>query len=581
VSTETLGTTKVGELLPRIDHLYVSARCIFDALPADRYDERLPSGMTLRDVLAHLAAWEETVPPRVASVLATGNDTYEREDVSDIDGFNARVSAETKDATIDDLKVRLARSHEAIVELVRSLEGREVPELAKKVIEWNTTEHYPDHFADFGAAVKTAKELAMAVNAGWINFRLALMSLGLSGIEEKTSVGWTFKEMAAHCAGWEELTVKRLREFRESGQPASSGVDTDEFNARVASEATARSARDVLQDLDDAHTRLVKEIEQLTPEQIKANDGWVGAVVAGNSYGHYGEHHTELFDAVPKRPAQLLERMREGWRPFRRAVARIGLRRLNDKTSAGWTAKAMLSHIAAWLEKLEGSLPERLAGRRGPIYDAQTENDKEEAASASRPAHTVTKRLDDAYTKLIAIVEGLPPDEDVHFMAVRLIAGESYGHFFEHLPEIEPWMPQNKSDVLARYDEAWTEFRGRLREVGRARLLEATPSGWSYRDMCAHAANWLQQAVVELGGATKQWNAELILKENARAVEAHRLVGPEAMLDELDTSAKRMRETIANIPEDRILDPKTFGIVGFYSFLHWEEHLHEDLGASY
>ena len=44
-------------------------------------------------------------------------------------------------------------------------------------------------------------------------------------------------------------------------------------------------------------------------------------------------------------------------------------------------------------------------------------------------------------------------------MAIRLIAGESYGHFFEHLPEIEPWTPKTKADVLARYDEVWTEFR--------------------------------------------------------------------------------------------------------------------------
>ena len=581
MSTETLATTKVGDLLPRIDHLYVSARSSFDPLPADRYDEKLPSGMTLREVLAHLAAWEETVPPRVAAVLATGKDTYEREDLSDIDAFNAKVSAETKDTPIDDLKARLARSHEAIVALVRSLEGREIPELAKKVIEWNTTEHYPDHFGDLGAAIKTAKDLAMTVNAGWINFRLALMSLGMAVLNERTSTGWTYRELAAHAAGWEDLAATRLGRFRATGETNDPGGTADEINARLVGAAKGKSGRETLADLDAAHTRLVREVDQLTPEQIKASDGWAIAVVAGNSYGHYGEHHTELFSAVPRRPAQLLERMREGWRPFRRAVARSGLRRLSDTTSAGWTAKAMLSHLAYWLESLDRSLPYRLKGERGPIPDVQAENDREQAASASRPASEVIKRLDDAYAKLVKIVENLPADEDIHFMAIRLIAGESYGHFFEHLPEIESWMPQNKADVLARYDEVWNEFRGRLREVGRARLLDPTPSGWSYRDMCAHAANWLQQAVNELGGATKRWNAELIQKENERAVAAHKLVGAEAMLDELDTSAKRMREMIASIPDDQILDPKTFGIVGFYSYLHWEEHLHEDLGATY
>src|SRR5919201_4019154 len=167
-------------------------------------------------------------------------------------------------------------------------------------------------------------------------------------------------------------------------------------------------------------------MEKLTPEQIQANDSWAIAVVAGNSYGHYAEHHTELFAAVPKRPAELLEKMREGWRPFRRAVARIGWRALSRTTDAGWSAKAMLSHLAYWLETLDRTLPYRLMGERGPIPDVQAENDREQAAAEGRSAEDVVTRLDDAYAKVVKIVEGLPPDQDLHFMAIRLLAGESY-----------------------------------------------------------------------------------------------------------------------------------------------------------
>lgn len=583
MSTETLGTSRAADdLLARVEHGYVSTRSVLDAIPSDRFDEKLPSGMTLREVLAHLAAWEETVPPRVASVLETGEDRYERDDIADIDGFNAKVFAETRDVPIDDLKRRLAASHAAVLATIGSLEGREVPQLAIDVVEWNTTKHYPDHFADLGAAIRDAKDLALAVNAGWIDFRLALMSLGESGLDAKTSVGWTFKQMAAHCTGWEDLTVKRLVRLRETGEFTTSGVDTDEFNARLAREAEPRSGRDVLKDLDDAHTRLVKEIERLTPEQIHANDGWAIAVVAGNSYGHYGEHHTELFAAVPHRPAALLEKMREGWRPLRRAVGRIGDRPLANATPAGWTAKALLSHLAFWLETLDRSLPYRLKGERGPIPDVQAENDREQAEAASRHAFDVVKRLDDAYAKVVRIVEALPPDEDIHFMAIRLIAGESYGHFAQHLYEIEGWVPTTTADVLTRLDETWTAFRGRVRELGRTGLMDESPLGWKYRDMCAHAANWMQHAVRELeSGAFVQWTTETILAENERAIEAHRLVSAEAMLDELDTSFKRVREAIAKVPDERLVEPKVFGIVAFYTYLHWEEHLHLDLGVDY
>jgi hypothetical protein len=381
--------------------------------------------------------------------------------------------------------------------------------------------------------------------------------------------------MAAHVAGWEDLTVTALRQLRETGAFKPSGLDTDELNARLSSEAASRSVPEVLKQLDAAHARMLEEIGKLTPEQIRANDGWAIALVAGNSYGHYAEHHTELFAAVPKRPAELLERLTEGWRPFRRALRRVGLRPLSSKTPAGWTGKAMLSHLAHWLESFHEWLPERLAGRRGRIPDWQAENDLEEASAAERPAHEIITRLDDAYERVLRAVKALPEDEDVDFMAIRLIAATSYGHFAEHLAEIEPFVPKTTADVLKRFDETWTAFRARIRDLGRTGLLQLTPSGWSYRDMCAHAANWMQQAVTELEGGFKVWNAATIEAENERAVEAHRLVGAEAMLDELDTSHERVREALAKVSDERMA-AKVAGVVPFYTYLHWEEHLHED-----
>ena len=582
--TSVASTSSVADLLARTEHLYVSTRSVLDAIPADseRWDTRLTSGMSLREVLAHLAAWEETVPLRVASVLERGSDADCHLGHDDIDAFNAKVADATRDTLIDDLKLRLGRSHEAIVALLRSFEGREMPELARKIVDWNTTAHYPDHFADLGASIRTAKDLATAVSAGWINFRLAVTSLGAAAHQAKTSSGWTYKDLIAHAAGWEALTARRMSEYHATGVMTDPDGTADELNARFVSSAQGKDARAVLADLDEAHAKLVAEIEKLTPEQLRAKDvdgdEWAISVTAGNTYGHYAEHHTELFAAVPKRPAELIERMREEWRPFRRALGRIGTQHLEEKTASGWTGKALLAHLAYWLEALEESLPERLAGRRGRIRDAQAENDRTEAEAASQTAHAVVKRLDDAYKKVFDTVQALPADADVHFMAIRLIAGESYGHFAEHLAEIEPWVPKTTADVLERFDPTWTRFRGRIREIGRAGLMSPTPSGWLYRDMCAHAANWMQQAVTELESGFKPWNAQTIQAENERAVEAHRLVGAEAMLDELDTSHARVREAIAKVSEERMA-AKAAGVVPFYTYLHWEEHLHEDLGG--
>ena len=576
MSTTTRAISK-SDLLAKIEHGYVASRAVLDALPPERFDETLPAGWTLKEMVGHLAYWEDTVPEFVES-LRTG---AARDSVGTVDEQNAKAAASARGLSRDDVLKRWDDSHAHVTAMVRSLSDDELAD--GRIIEklaGDTFDHYPDHFADLGAATKTEKDVVMAVNAAWINFRLALMSLGPAGLDATSSTGWTYKALAQHVTGWEDLTVKRLAGLREDGQPHASGVETDAFNAEMAERASERSAADILADLDATHARLVAEIEKLTPEQIHSNDDWAIAVIAGNSYGHYAEHHVELFDAVPKRPSQLIEKMRDGWRMFRRPLARVGLLPLSQTTPAGWTYKALLSHLAYWMEVLPDELPARLEGRRNS-HDFEAENAREAEASAGRSAHDTIARLDAAYKKTFAVTTALPEDKDLHFMAVRLIAGETYGHFLEHLYEIEAGVPRTTAEVLKRYDDTWRPFREAVRERGRAGLMESSPSNWSYRDMCAHVANWLQQAAAELAsGEFRSWTAETIQAENDRAVEAHRLVGAEAMLDELDTSHRRLRESIAAIPDERMRDPKVSGVIGFYSYLHWEEHLGQDLGVT-
>ncbi|HEY6959172.1 MAG TPA: maleylpyruvate isomerase N-terminal domain-containing protein, partial [Candidatus Limnocylindria bacterium] len=477
-------------LLERIEHMYVATRSVIDATPVERFDDVLPSQWRLRDVVAHLAAWEETVPPRVEHVLATGEDLG---DYEDIDGFNRRVVEETKDATPAELRARLAASHARVVELVRSFEGREVPRLATEIVEWNTTGHYPDHFGDLDASIRTPEDLIAVVAQGWMTFRLCVVAIGPAGLEQRTATGWTHKDLVAHVAAWEHRTAERLATFRASGSRTYPGVtDTDEFNAAVVERTKTRSVRVVLEELDSAHARLVEEIGRLTPEQLRANDSWVLAVVAGNTYGHYGEHHVELMAAVPKSPVALAQRMDDGWRSLRRVVTRAGLLPLVRTTSAGWTGKAMLSHLAYWMETVPDELPRRIAGGAPTPHKIDDENGRTAALASEHSAHEVVARLETAYEGALAVVKALPPGADLPFMAVRFVAAETYGHFGKHQEEIEPFVPATTAEVLARFDETWALFRTRLRELGRSGLMERTPAGWTYRDLCAHIANWMQ-----------------------------------------------------------------------------------------
>jgi len=575
VSTTTRAISK-RDLIAKIEHGYIASRSVLEALPAERWDEALPAGWTLKEMVGHLGYWESTVRPYIEALRSGAP----RESGGSADAENAKVAAEVRGLTRENVLERWAAAHADVLAVADSLNEDELAD--ERFIEkfnGETYGHYPDHFADLGAAIKSGKELAKIASTSEVPFRLAVMSLGLAGLDATTSTGWTFKDLVAHVTAWSDLTTGRLARYRETGEMQGSGGEADDINAAVVERTKGRDAREILNELDAATDKLFAEIEKLDEKQLHANDDWAIALVAGNTYGHFAEHHTELFDAVPKRPAQLIERMREGWRMFRRPLGRLGLSALSQTTPAGWTYKALLAHLAYWMEVLPDELPARLEGRRTTGVEFEAENAREAAASTARSAHDTVARLDAAYKKVFAVTAALP-DRDVHFMAVRLIAGETYGHFLGHLYEIEAAVPRTTADVLKRYDDAWTRFRAAIRERGRSGLMEATPSGWSYRDMCAHAANWLQQAVSELEtGEFRSWNAATIQAENDRAVEVHRLVGPEAMLDELDTSHRRLRDALAAIPDERMRE-EVSGVIPFYSYLHWEEHLGSDLGVT-
>jgi len=581
VNTTIPGTSSKDELRKKISQGYRSMREAIGALPPQRWDEKLPAGWTLKEMVGHLAYWESTIPAFIDALRTASPEEIALlvadDGGGDADELNAKAAAEARGLSREEVLRRWDDAHAEVLEVARNLTDRELADDAfVKKFEGDTYGHYPNHYADLSFAIKNKDDLLALVQGAWINFRLGLRSLGLPGLEDKTSTGWTYKDLAAHAAAWEDRTVARLRAFRESGKKPPSVDDADEFNAAVVEKTRGRDGREVGDELDAAHERIVEEIGKLTPEQIHAHDDWAIAVVAGNTYGHYAEHLDEIFAAVPKRPAELLAKMREGWRPFRRAVNRLGISALSEKTPSGWTYKAMLSHAAHWMEHLAAELPNRIEGRRGPFPDVDAENAREAEASKSRSAHETVERLHAAYKTVADLVTALPPDRDIDFLAVRLVTGEAYAHFAEHVGEVEAAIPRTASDYLDRIEKVWKPFRSAIRERGRAGLGEATSSGWTYKDLVAHVVGWMQQTVREM--QTKEfatgWTATTIQEFNDRSVRTHELVGPEAMIDELDTVYRQLIETLRALPAGDV-DEKIAGSLPYYTYLHWEEHLPE------
>jgi hypothetical protein len=571
VSTTTPAISK-GKLVGEISHGYRALRSAIEALPRERLAEKLSTGWSLNENVAHLAAWEETIPPRVAGVLKSGEDPKLYDDV---DAFNARVVREAHGKTTAELLARWTAAHDRVLETVNTI-PEDADRLAFDIVEWNTTGHYPDHHADIVAAIRSADDLVGLVETPWLVFRLGIGAIGLGGLEERTTTGWTYKDLAAHAAAWEDRTAPRLGTLIETGEAPPGLDDADEFNAAVVERTRGRDGREVLRELDAAHERVVAQIKKLTPELIHTDHDWAIAVVAGNTYGHYAEHLDEVFAAVPKRPAELLAKMREAWRPFRRAMNRLGLSPLSEKTPSGWTYKAMLGHIAFWMEHLAQELPYRLEGRRGPLMDVDAENAREAAATASRSAHEVVERVHQAHQGVVDLLTALPPDRDIDFLATRLVVGETYGHFVKHQAEIDAALPRTAAEFAARVEKVWKPFRAAIRDRGRAGLTAKTPSGWTYKDLVAHAIGWIEQTTREMktGEVSSGWTKETIDAYNERSVRTHELVGPEAIVDELDTVYRNLVATLSSLGSGPI-DERFASTLPYYTYLHWEEHFAE------
>lgn len=142
-------------------------------------------------------------------------------------------------------------------------------------------------------------ELLRLVDEGWRGFRGQVRHIGMARLRDKTPTGWTYKDLLAHAAAWEEEATRRLRAVR-AGQdvPQLPDIDTDAFNARVVEERRLVGPEAILDELDAAHRTLVDVVRTLSEETILRPlvQRWIGA----NTFGHYAEHKDELDAAIPR-----------------------------------------------------------------------------------------------------------------------------------------------------------------------------------------------------------------------------------------------------------------------------------------
>lgn len=111
----------------------------------------LEQGWSVKDVLAHISAWELACTRWLEA--AARDETPERPEVRDVDAFNAATFAANRDRELSDVRAESSASYGAIVAAIDATPEAELANDARfgwpgwQLASANTDDHYREHIA--------------------------------------------------------------------------------------------------------------------------------------------------------------------------------------------------------------------------------------------------------------------------------------------------------------------------------------------------------------------------------------------------------------------------------------------------
>ena len=132
--------------------------------------------------------------------------------------------------------------------------------------------------------------------------------------------------------------------------------------------------------------------------------------------------------------------MDEAWAAFHGRVTSLPTEQLEPRIGDGWTRKQMLAHIGAWHDLTVERLG-RFADTGEPAELTEHEdaiNARAARAAEGRTTGEILLGLADSYRRLRRTVAALSDAQLAAHdgWAAAVIAGNSHGHYAEHLPDL-------------------------------------------------------------------------------------------------------------------------------------------------
>jgi hypothetical protein len=137
------------------------------------------------------------------------------------------------------------------------------------------------------------QKLLKQLDKAWTVFKESYADLSDSQLMEPGVTGnWSVKDIIAHVTWWEEEALTHLPLIIKGGRPPRysakyGGIDA--FNALMTEQKQSLALRDVLQQQEETHRRLIIYIQSVPEEQL-TKDTRVRRRLRLDTYNHYPKH---------------------------------------------------------------------------------------------------------------------------------------------------------------------------------------------------------------------------------------------------------------------------------------------------
>lgn len=329
----------------------------------------------------------------------------------------------------------------------------------------------------------TKSELLARIQEAWQTFNAYVISVSDEQLSQPTDpAGWTAKDHITHLAVWVDgvsgvMEGGSRRERMGIDEDMWDRWDYDEINGAIQQRYRHLSAPEAMKLLRDAHERLVSNIQSFSEEALRRSfrsyqpdtrrtDALIDAII-GNTVEHFPEHQEWMATIVRRAELdatdpdtvtvdQLLTRIRIAWDDLNSFLSYLSAEQLTTPTDAGgWTVKDHVIHLAVWEDGIRALLQKQSRREAMGISEDLWGNGSADDYNAVIQSRYKDMLLDEVITvsgdihqRLVDTIRSMSngdlqrpynhyaPDSDRDAPVLNWIAGNTFGHYEEHLPWI-------------------------------------------------------------------------------------------------------------------------------------------------